>query len=337
MILPATGSLPRIMRYACTMLAMIRSLAFSSAALLLAAASIPCRAQTADDIAVIQARALELVNQSREEDGLSPLALEDKLTAAAQAHADDMLTRHYYGHASPEGGTAADRYVAAGGSRWRLIAENIAQCSGCRPPVRVGVLRRLHASWLESPGHRRNILREDITHFGFGMVVDEERQLYAVQTFAGPGRPRRLEADEAQARLSAEEQARQVLRRFNQAREQSGGAPLAFSPALTDAAQTILPDQGLEQFDLASRKNLLDVLPPAERDHWHLITVFSADCGACGTTPTAADVRFFAQQWLDDPSYRQAVLDPSMTHVGFAIATNGQGMKVGLAVLARED
>jgi hypothetical protein len=64
--------------------------------------------------------------------------------------------------------------------------------------------------------------------------------------------------------------------------------------------------------------------------------MFSADCGACGTIPTAADVRFFAQQWLDDPSYQQAVLDNSVTHVGFAIATNGEGMKVALAVLARE-
>jgi uncharacterized protein YkwD len=316
--------------------ATIRSLAFSTAALLLAAANFPCLAQEADDITAIQARALDLVNQSREEHGLPPLALEDKLNPAAQSHADDMFTRRYYGHASPEGLTAADRYVTAGGSKWRLIAENIAQCLGCRPPARVGVLRRLHASWLESPGHRRNILREGITHFGFGMVVDAGRQLYAVQTFAGPGRPRSMEADEAQAPLSAEEQALQVLHRFNQAREQSGGTPLASSPALTDAARTILPNDGLEQFDLARREDLLDVLPPAERRRWRSITVFSADCGACGTIPTAADVRFFAEQWLDDPSYRQAVLDTAVTHVGFAMATNGEGMKVALAVLARE-
>jgi uncharacterized protein YkwD len=299
------------------------------------AAALPCQAQTADDVAVLQARALELVNQSRQEHGLPALKLEDKLNAAAQAHADDMFTRHYYGHASPEGRTAADRYVLAGGSRWRLIAENIANCTGCPPPARVSVLRRLHASWLESPGHRRNILREGITHFGFGMVVDAEQQLYAVQTFAGPGRPRRLQPDEKQAPLSAEEQARQVLHRFNEAREQSGGAPLELSPALTGAAQTILPDHGLEDFDLASTKGLLDTLPPADRRHWRSITALSADCGACGTVATAADVRFFAQQWLDDPSYRQALLDARITHVGFAIATNGDGKKVALAVLAR--
>jgi uncharacterized protein YkwD len=289
----------------------------------------------ADDIAVIQARALELVNESRHEHGMPPLALEDKLNVAAQSHADDMFKRHYYGHASPEGRTAADRYALAGGSRWRLIAENIANCTRCPPPARLSVLRRLHASWLESPSHRRNILREGITHFGFGFVVDAEQQLFAVQTFAGPGRPRRLQPDEKPAPLSAEEQGRQVLDRFNQAREQSGGTPLEFSPVLTGAARTILPDHGLEDFDLANQKDLLDTLPPPERRRWRSITLLSADCGACGTVPTAADVRFFARQWLDDPSYRQAVLDARITHVGFALATNGDGKKVALAVLGR--
>jgi uncharacterized protein YkwD len=299
------------------------------------AASAPCSAQLADDIQVVQARALELVNQSRQEHGLPPLKLEDKLNKAAQSHADDMFTRHYYGHLSPEGGTAADRYVLAGGSRWRLIAENIANCDGCRPPAHLSILKRLHASWLDSPGHRRIILREGITDFGFGIVVDAEQQLYAVQTFAGPGRPRRMQADEKPAPLSAEEQAQQVLQRLNQAREQSGGALLEISPTLTDAVRAILPDHDLEAFDLASHKDLLDTLPAAERRRWRSISVLSANCGACGTVPTAADVRFFTQQWLEDPSYRQTLLDTRITHVGFALATNGDGMKVALALLAR--
>jgi uncharacterized protein YkwD len=310
-----------------------RSFAFWAAAFLVLAG--PSLAQTADDISVIRASALELVNVTRQEHGLPPLALEQQLNTAAQAHADDMFTRHYYGHASPEGRTAADRYVLAGGSRWRLIAENIANCSGCPPPARVAVVRRLHASWLESPGHRRNILREGITHFGFGIVVDAEQQLYAVQTFAGPGRPRRLQPEETPAPLSAEDQAQQVLQPLNQAREAAGGAPLEVSPALTEAARVILPDRGLEDFDLASKSNLLDTLPPAERGRWRSITVLSADCGACGTVPTAADVRFFAQQWLGDPSYSQILLNVRITHVGFVIAANGDGMKVALAVLGR--
>jgi uncharacterized protein YkwD len=316
-----------------------RRRAWAAATLLLISGAVaPCVAQTeqpADDIAVIQARALELVNQSRQENGLPPLVLEPMLNIAAQAHADDMYTRHYYDHASPEGKTAADRYVTAGGSKWRLISENIANCRGCRPPARVGVLRRLHAGWMESPDHRENILRAGLTHFGFGMIVDEQKQLYAVQTFAGPGLPRGLEPDEAIAPLSATEQARQALDRFNGAREAAGGARLELSPALIEAAQTILPDRGLETFDLASRKDLLEALPSGDRARWRSISVLEADCGGCGAVPTSADVRFFAQQWLDDPSYKQMLLDARITHIGFAIATNGEGMKVALVVLAR--
>jgi uncharacterized protein YkwD len=314
-----------------------RRLAWMAATLFLIGAAIPCEAQVADDIEVIQARALELVNESRKNNGLPPLALEAKLNTAAQAHADDMFTRHYYDHASPEGKTAADRYVAAGGSKWRLIAENIANCAGCRPPARIGVLRRLHASWMESPGHRENILRRGLTQFGFGMVVDEQKQLYAVQTFAGPGLPRGLQPDEEIAPLPAGEQAQQAVDRFNQAREAAGGAPLAISPALAQAAQTILLTDRLAEFDLASRKDLLETLPSDERARWRSISVFAADCGGCGAVPTAADVRFFAQEWLDDPSYRRTLLDKRTTHIGFAIATNGEGMKVALAVLARAE
>src|ERR1700752_4128765 len=98
-----------------------RSFAFLAAAFLVLAG--PSFEQTADNISVIQARALELVNETRQEHGLPPLALEQQLNAAAQAHADDMFARHYYGHASPEGRSAADRYVLAGGRKRRMSAE----------------------------------------------------------------------------------------------------------------------------------------------------------------------------------------------------------------------
>jgi uncharacterized protein YkwD len=298
------------------------------------AAAGPSFAQTApppaDDLETIQARALTLVNQTRQEHDLPPLTLEGKLNVSAQAHADDMFTRRYYDHASPEGRTARDRYIDTGGSKWRLVGENIARCEGCRPPRRVGVLNRLQQGWMESPDHRANILRKGLTHFGFGMVVDEERILYAVQTFAGPGLPRGLRADEEPMPLSPEEQTRQALQLFNQARAQSGGAGLESSPALNQAAQAILPDENLENFDLESRQ---DLLSRSERRRWQSISVLSATCGGCGAVPTAADVRNFAQQWLEDPSYKQALLDARITHVGFAIATNGEGMKVALVLL----
>lgn len=216
---------------------------------------------------------------------------------------------------------------------WRMVAENIAHCSGCRPPPRVGVLNRLHMQWMQSPSHRENILRSGLTHFGFGLNVDEDRELYAAQAFAGPGLPRGMTADDEIAPLAREDQARQALALLNLARKQSGRAPLESSPALNRVAQTILPADGLEDFKLEGREGMFDTLPAAERRRWRSFSVMAANCGGCGAVPTAADVEFFAQEWLDDPSYKKDLLDARITHVGFAIAANGEGMKVALAIL----
>lgn len=291
--------------------------------------------RVADDNAPMRTRALDLVNQARAEQGLPPLVLERKLSAAAQGHADDMLMRRYYSHVSPEGKTAADRFIAVGGSKWRRTAENIAECSGCFPPASIGVVGRLHAGWMDSPGHRANILRRGITEFGFGIVVDERKQLYAVETFSGPGLPRGLLANEELTPLEVADQTRQALDIFNKAREEAGRTPIAPSAVLDNAARTILPVQELEAFDLAGRKDLLEAVTPNERGKWESLSVFAADCGGCGAIPTAADVRYFARQWLTDESYRQTMLDADITHAGFAIAANGEGMKVGLLMLGR--
>ncbi len=286
--------------------------------------------EVADDLDAIRARALDLVNEARQEQDLPPLVLEDKLNVAAQAHADDMHTRGYFDHLSPEGRTAQDRYVQAGGSKWLLISENIGRCIGCRPPRRIGILNRLQRDWMMSPEHRANILRQGLTRFGFGMVIDDQKRLYAVQTFSGPGLPHGLRPDEEPAPLSAADQAQQALQLFNQARAQSGGKPLEISPGLNRVARILLPDRDLENFSLESRQNLV---PESESRNWQSISVLANECGGCGAVPTAADVRYFAQQWLADPGDKQDLLDARVTHVGFVIATNGEGMKVALAVL----
>ena len=58
------------------------------------------------------------------------------LDKAAQAHAEDMLQRHYYAHETPEGKDPRDRFLAAGGSPSSLVEENIARCAGCPVPPR---------------------------------------------------------------------------------------------------------------------------------------------------------------------------------------------------------
>lgn len=277
--------------------------------------------------------ALALVNDARQAHGRSPLALGPALNEAAQAHAEDMLRRRYYSHTSPEGDDVQDRYVAAGGSRWRLVEENIARCAGCRPPITLETIKQLQEGWMNSPHHRENILREGLNKFGYGIVVDAEQGLYAVQTFAGPGTPRSASEDDAAKTLSDDEVAMQAARLINRVREKAGLRDLDISPALTQAARNLLPDPASEDVSLKPEGNLFEAVPAEARGRWRALSVVAGACGGCGTEPTDADLRFFRQQWLENPQYRARLLDPDLTSVGFTLQANGAGRKVAALVL----
>lgn len=103
------------------------------------------------------------LNQERARAGLAPVSLNDKLRAAAQAHAFDMVRMGFFDHASPNGARPADR-VAAQGYNWCHVAENIAKGQ----PTEIAVLR----SWMDSPAHRRNNLSPRATEYGLGNAAD---------------------------------------------------------------------------------------------------------------------------------------------------------------------
>jgi uncharacterized protein YkwD len=229
----------------------------------------PVLAATPAELAALRDAALAAVNRSREEHGLPPLQLTDRLNEAAQNHAAHMFRNGYYAHVSPQGEDVQDRYRKAGGSSWELVAENIARCEGCRPPPTGATVQRLQEGWMNSPGHRANILRKGLTGFGFGIVLDAERGLYAVQTFAGPGTPRGLTDGETAQPIAPRQQTRVALDHINSARRQAGVPPLAVDDALERAAQTILPaPDDLARFDLQGGPDLFDALPAAARSHW---------------------------------------------------------------------
>lgn len=295
----------------------------------------PVRTADSGDLAMLRQAALAAVNRSRAQHGLSPLRLTDDLNEAAQNHAGHMFRNDYYSHVSPQGEDVQDRYVKAGGSRWELVAENIARCEGCRPPPTKATVQRLQAGWMDSPGHRANILREGLTGFGFGIVVDESRGLYAVQTFAGPGTPRGLKAGETAQPIPPAQQARVALAHINAARKEAGVPPLAIADTLNRAAQAMLPPpDDLAQFDL--QDDLFDALPEDARARWRRLSAVAGACGGCGAEPTAADVRAFVAQWLDDAQHRRSLTDSRFSHLGFALVANGAGKKVALAVLGAQ-
>lgn len=96
-----------------------------------------------------------------------------------------------------------DRNLAAGGSRWRLVTENIGHCATCRSPPSQGDIERQHEDWMKSPEHRANILSQGLDSFGLGLAT-ADGDLYAVQNFAGPGRPLALAEDETAEPLESD-------------------------------------------------------------------------------------------------------------------------------------
>ncbi|MET9405245.1 CAP domain-containing protein [Streptomyces sp. NPDC002935] len=119
---------------------------------------------------------IALTNAERASAGLPPVAADAPLTVAAQAHSADMVARDFYAHTSPDGGRPWDRAAAAGSTR-RTIGENIA--CGQRSPAEVV------RGWMNSPGHRANILKRDFTHIGIGLAGGGRAGTYWTQLFGG--------------------------------------------------------------------------------------------------------------------------------------------------------
>ena len=108
-----------------------------------------------------------LVNQQRAQRALPALAANAQLTAAAQGHANDMIAKRYFSHTSADGRTFAARISASGyltGARGYSIGENIAWGSGSR-----GTPQQIVTSWMNSSGHRANILSATFRDSGIGV------------------------------------------------------------------------------------------------------------------------------------------------------------------------
>ncbi|GAA0318045.1 CAP domain-containing protein [Streptomyces turgidiscabies] len=126
------------------------------------------------DLARTAAEVTDLTNRERARAGLPPLATDALLTRAAQAHSTDMVVRAFYSHTGPDGGQPWDRAAAAGSTR-RTIGENIA--CGQRSPAEVV------EGWMNSPGHRANILKREFTHIGIGFAGGGKAGTYWTQLF----------------------------------------------------------------------------------------------------------------------------------------------------------
>lgn len=116
---------------------------------------------------------VELVNEIRGQYGLNALSLNVELTQVARAKSQDMHDKGYFAHNSPTYGTPFEMMRAFGIS-YRTAGENIAY--GYRTPQAVV------NGWMNSSGHRANILNSGYTQIGVGYVADGN---YWTQMFIG--------------------------------------------------------------------------------------------------------------------------------------------------------
>lgn len=145
-----------------------------------------------------------LTNQYRTQNGLAELAWDDNLAVIARNHSQDMATRNYFDHDNPQGQDPTDRGIAQGYRCHKIvgnliyegIAENIFQnnlydtvwyTNGIITSYEWNSQDELAETtvdgWMDSPGHRQNILTKTYDKEGIGIAISSDDKVYITQDF----------------------------------------------------------------------------------------------------------------------------------------------------------
>jgi len=123
----------------------------------------------ADNVAVVNQATLCLLNEQRAAQGVAPLAENAALSSASAGYSQRMVAQGFFAHESPDGGTLVDRLTGAGyigdDDPW-LVGENIGWGQGA-----LATPRSMVSAWMDSPGHRENLLSADYSEVGLGLAL----------------------------------------------------------------------------------------------------------------------------------------------------------------------
>ena len=123
---------------------------------------------SAGNLAQVGQATLCLLNDERAGAGLHPLTLAPGLTQPSAAYSARMVAEDFFAHEAPDGSTLVDRLTAARyidpNGDW-TVGENIAWGQG-----NLATARNIMVAWMNSPGHRHNILTGEFTQVGVGIV-----------------------------------------------------------------------------------------------------------------------------------------------------------------------
>lgn len=130
--------------------------------------------------AVLPSVLVEFANQDRAKDQLPLLVMNDQLTEAAQAKADDMAARGYFAHNTPEGKTPW-YWFSKVGYKFSSAGENLA--------MNFTDSREVNTAWMNSPAHRENIMNGKFTEIGIATsqgYYQGQLTIFVVQEFGKP-------------------------------------------------------------------------------------------------------------------------------------------------------
>jgi len=131
----------------------------------------------ASPLSSLEQEVINLVNKERVRNGLQPLTYNWQAARVARIKSQDMINNRYFGHNSPVYGSPF-KMMESYGLKFSAAAENIAK--GQRTPQEV------MNSWMNSPGHRANILSRSVTQIGVGAAKDANGTIYWTQLFLKP-------------------------------------------------------------------------------------------------------------------------------------------------------
>ena len=124
---------------------------------------------TPENLDAVSATTLCLINEQRADNGLPALSRQDQLDQASVDYSQLMVDQQFFAHVSPDGGVLTQRLTDAGylgGDGAWVVGENIAWGESY-----LGTPGAIVAAWMNSPGHRANILSTDYDEIGVGIAI----------------------------------------------------------------------------------------------------------------------------------------------------------------------
>lgn len=292
-------------------------------------------APPADPTALVETlrwQVLQASNAERARVGLSPLAADPVLDRAAARYSRKMRDLNFFDHVAPDGETLDARLPRDQMWRYASLAENLWSAQGALDWRAETISVEAAANWVESPGHRQNILDPTYTLAGVGTAMRGD-QIYITMLYGTPV------ADESQAMLYRDhgsapgdlsgfgfETAQTLVSRINSERAQLGLGPLAADPLLSQMASSHA-QSALATGGFSGAGSVLD-------------QVFQADPTLTGRIAAGFWRGSGALVWRADEVTRQVLsrwqtgqtgtdlLDPGFRQMGVGVASDGQKVLV---------